>query len=217
MLPGAIAASVNATEAVLDGEIVVFDEGRPSFEALQRHQSQVVFQAFDVLSINGHDVIGLPYTVDVANDPFFGRVGTMMASQQRADTRHVQALLRFGNRAADDGVFDHARGFGHVRALRRSKERRWALALLVAVKRVRPEAPGDRDLRACELARAERDLVVPSRQMLRKRADHHGVGFVTHAEQHALDRSIGGRHDQLPPILCLEVICGRQPPQRATP
>jgi bifunctional non-homologous end joining protein LigD len=58
---GAIAASVNATEAVLDGEIVVFDEGRPSFEALQRHQSQVVFQAFDVLSINGHDVIGLPY------------------------------------------------------------------------------------------------------------------------------------------------------------
>jgi seryl-tRNA synthetase len=32
------------------------------------------------------DDIGLPYTVDVANDPFFGRVGTLMATQQRQDT-----------------------------------------------------------------------------------------------------------------------------------
>ena len=31
------------------------------------------------------DVIGLSYTVDVANDPFFGRVGAMMANQQRED------------------------------------------------------------------------------------------------------------------------------------
>src|SRR5687767_14606990 len=52
---------VNAASVVLDGEIVVFEDGRPSFEALQRHSAQVVFHAFDVLSIDGHDVIGLPY------------------------------------------------------------------------------------------------------------------------------------------------------------
>jgi bifunctional non-homologous end joining protein LigD len=52
----------NATKLILDGEIVVFDEtGRPSFEGVQRHTTQVVFQAFDVLSVDGHDVIGIPY------------------------------------------------------------------------------------------------------------------------------------------------------------
>ncbi len=39
------------------------------------------------------DVIGLPYTVDVANDPFFGRVGTMMATQQRADALKFELLV----------------------------------------------------------------------------------------------------------------------------
>jgi len=53
---------LNAATAVLDGEIVVFtDDGRPSFEALQRHETQVVFQAFDVLAIDGNDVTGLAY------------------------------------------------------------------------------------------------------------------------------------------------------------
>lgn len=53
---------VNADRVVLDGEIVVFDtDGRPSFEGLQRHDTQVVFQAFDVLSIDQHDVVTLPY------------------------------------------------------------------------------------------------------------------------------------------------------------
>jgi bifunctional non-homologous end joining protein LigD len=53
---------VNAESVVLDGEIVVFDDtGRPSFEGLQRHDRQVVFQAFDVLAIDGLDVVGLPY------------------------------------------------------------------------------------------------------------------------------------------------------------
>jgi bifunctional non-homologous end joining protein LigD len=59
---GGIWQDVNADTAVLDGEIVVFDaDGRPSFEALQRHQTQVVFHAFDVLSVDGHDVIAFPY------------------------------------------------------------------------------------------------------------------------------------------------------------
>ena len=57
--------SVNASGAVLDGELVVLDdEGRPSFELMQRHQvgdREVAFFAFDVLRIGEHDTIGLPY------------------------------------------------------------------------------------------------------------------------------------------------------------
>jgi bifunctional non-homologous end joining protein LigD len=57
-LPGA----VDASTAILDGELVVFDaDGRPTFELMQRHETAVVFQAFDVLSIDGHDVIAEPY------------------------------------------------------------------------------------------------------------------------------------------------------------
>jgi bifunctional non-homologous end joining protein LigD len=63
-------------DAVLDGELVVFDEnGRPSFELLQQriHQTAesvvrrrmqthpVVFMVFDLLYFNGYDFTGLPY------------------------------------------------------------------------------------------------------------------------------------------------------------
>src|SRR6478735_9415632 len=59
---GALPGSVNAARAVLDGEIVCFDDtGRPSFEALQRHETQAVYHVFDVLSIDGNDTIALPY------------------------------------------------------------------------------------------------------------------------------------------------------------
>lgn len=55
-------ADIHAQRVVLDGEIVVFGpDGLPSFEGLQRHDTQVVFQAFDVLSVDGHDVVGRPY------------------------------------------------------------------------------------------------------------------------------------------------------------
>ena len=39
------------------------------------------------------DVIGLSYSVDVANDPFFGRVGAMMANQQREDALKFELLV----------------------------------------------------------------------------------------------------------------------------
>lgn len=56
------AGSVNAPAAIIDGELVVLDaEGRPSFELMQQHATQVAFYAFDVLSIDGHDTIALPY------------------------------------------------------------------------------------------------------------------------------------------------------------
>ena len=55
-------AAVNATSAVLDGELVVLDlNGRPTFEGLQRHETQAAMYVFDVLAINGADTIALPY------------------------------------------------------------------------------------------------------------------------------------------------------------
>ena len=39
------------------------------------------------------DAIGLTYKVDVANDPFFGRVGTFMATQQRQDALKFELLV----------------------------------------------------------------------------------------------------------------------------
>jgi bifunctional non-homologous end joining protein LigD len=57
-----LADAVNAGSAILDGELVVLDPtGRPSFELMQRHETQVAFYAFDVLQIDGTDTVALPY------------------------------------------------------------------------------------------------------------------------------------------------------------
>lgn len=57
-----LASGVHATTAVLDGELVVLDdEGRPRFELIQRHPRPAVLNVFDVLRIDEHDTIGLPY------------------------------------------------------------------------------------------------------------------------------------------------------------
>ncbi|MEP7112354.1 MAG: non-homologous end-joining DNA ligase [Ilumatobacteraceae bacterium] len=59
---GNFAGSVNARSAIVDGELVVLDgEGRPSFELMQQHATQVAFYVFDVLSVDGHDTIALSY------------------------------------------------------------------------------------------------------------------------------------------------------------
>ncbi|MEY2402276.1 MAG: bifunctional non-ous end joining protein LigD [Ilumatobacteraceae bacterium] len=56
------AGSVNASSAIVDGELVVLDaEGRPSFELMQQHATQVAFYVFDVLSVDGNDTISLAY------------------------------------------------------------------------------------------------------------------------------------------------------------
>ncbi len=58
----AIAEGVNATGAVLDGEVVCFDEnGASRFEWLQQGKKPVTFVIFDVLNIDGHDITGLPF------------------------------------------------------------------------------------------------------------------------------------------------------------
>ena len=53
--------------AVIDGEIVVFDdEGNPSFQLLQHYESNpdkvIQYYVFDLLSLNGKDVCNLPLT-----------------------------------------------------------------------------------------------------------------------------------------------------------
>ncbi|MGI9053548.1 MAG: non-homologous end-joining DNA ligase [Ilumatobacteraceae bacterium] len=57
-----LASGVAAGRAVLDGELVVVDDqGHPRFELIQRHERQAALFVFDVLSIDDHDVVALPY------------------------------------------------------------------------------------------------------------------------------------------------------------
>lgn len=61
-----LAASINASSAILDGELVVLDdEGRPNFGHLQQSgdgsQYETALHLFDVLRIGDTDTIGLPY------------------------------------------------------------------------------------------------------------------------------------------------------------
>ncbi len=57
-LPG----GVHAASAILDAELVVLDaEGRPRFDLVQRHTQPAALFLFDVLQVDGHDTIGLPY------------------------------------------------------------------------------------------------------------------------------------------------------------
>ncbi len=61
-----LAASVNASTAILDAELVVFDDdGRPNFGLVQQSgigtDREAVLHVFDVLSVDGTDTIGLPY------------------------------------------------------------------------------------------------------------------------------------------------------------
>jgi bifunctional non-homologous end joining protein LigD len=61
-----LAASVNAQTAILDAELVVFDDdGHPSFELVQRSGvgsgREAVLHFFDALSVDGADTIGLSY------------------------------------------------------------------------------------------------------------------------------------------------------------
>jgi bifunctional non-homologous end joining protein LigD len=73
----ALAAELGSTDAVLDGEVVTFDDaGRPSFELLQSRMNvasesavrrlmgsrPVTYMVFDVLYLDGRTLIDLPYT-----------------------------------------------------------------------------------------------------------------------------------------------------------
>jgi bifunctional non-homologous end joining protein LigD len=73
----AVAAALGGKSAVLDGEVVAFDElGRPSFERLQRRMhltgearigarsrtTPIAYVIFDLLYLDGHNLMRLPYT-----------------------------------------------------------------------------------------------------------------------------------------------------------
>ncbi|HEX3825445.1 MAG TPA: non-homologous end-joining DNA ligase [Mycobacteriales bacterium] len=73
---GALAAALGAHRAVVDGELVAFDDaGRPSFGRLQRRlnltsaaavgrraeEVEATYLAFDLLHLDGHSLLDLPY------------------------------------------------------------------------------------------------------------------------------------------------------------
>lgn len=59
---GSLHEGVHAGVAVLDAEFVVLgDDGRPRFELVQRHERPGALYVFDVLRVDDHDTIGLPY------------------------------------------------------------------------------------------------------------------------------------------------------------
>jgi bifunctional non-homologous end joining protein LigD len=58
----AMRAALAPHDALLDGEIVAFDDqGRPSFQHLQRGQGHIAYVAFDILWLDGGERMGLPY------------------------------------------------------------------------------------------------------------------------------------------------------------
>jgi bifunctional non-homologous end joining protein LigD len=53
---------VHADVAILDAELVVLGEdGKPRFALVQQHTRQAALMLFDVLRVDDHDTIGLPY------------------------------------------------------------------------------------------------------------------------------------------------------------
>lgn len=48
--------------ALVDGEVVAFVDGQPSFNALQLHSTPVTFVPFDLLHLEGRSLLDLPYT-----------------------------------------------------------------------------------------------------------------------------------------------------------
>jgi len=57
----AIATTIRAGRAILDGELVCLDDdGRPQFKELLFRRAEPVLYAFDLLALDGRDVRGLP-------------------------------------------------------------------------------------------------------------------------------------------------------------
>lgn len=106
MYPGIAAAGLhlNAEQAVVDGEIVALaEDGRPSFQALQHRGSHprhlIVFYAFDLLHLNGRDLMQEPLRARRAQLPeLIGNSATLRVSRdlpgRAADV--VQALRAAG-------------------------------------------------------------------------------------------------------------------------
>jgi seryl-tRNA synthetase len=65
--------------------------------------------------------LGLPYTLDVANDPFFGRVGQVMAVSQRQQALKFELLIPYYPKASPTACMSfnyHREHFGNVWGIR---------------------------------------------------------------------------------------------------
>jgi bifunctional non-homologous end joining protein LigD len=57
-----LADALPVDDVILDGELVVLDdEGRPSFNEIQKHEHAATIMLFDVLRLDGRDVTSLPW------------------------------------------------------------------------------------------------------------------------------------------------------------
>ena len=94
---------LRADSAVVDGEIVAVDaNGRPSFQALQHRGSHpghaIVFYAFDLLHLDGHDLTGLPLEERRALLPKVLKDSGVLLSQELPGTsaQVTEAVRRLG-------------------------------------------------------------------------------------------------------------------------
>jgi len=57
-----LAALVDAPTAVLDGELVAFDDGQPNFSLLRQEEQpeDIRYVVFDILALNGHSLLDAP-------------------------------------------------------------------------------------------------------------------------------------------------------------
>ena len=110
MYPAVAVAGVRlkADQAVIDGEIVALSEdGRPSFQALQHRGShpkhRIVFYAFDVLHLDGRDVMSEPLVKRQARLPkLLGEDATIRLSRNLPGT--VADIVRALQAAGIEGI-----------------------------------------------------------------------------------------------------------------
>lgn len=112
--PGVAAAvsRVGAAAAVLDGEIVALDEqGRPSFQALHHWDTaglSIVYYAFDLLHLNGRDLLRLPLDERrAALRAIVGDSGILLSDPLPGTPAQIEAAVR---RLQLEGVVAKRRG-----------------------------------------------------------------------------------------------------------
>lgn len=76
-------------QMIIDGEIVSFVEGKPSFSALTQGQGQIVYLAFDLLWLEGKELLGQPLW---RRQELLGREGGELAKSLPLDTDGLSAL-----------------------------------------------------------------------------------------------------------------------------
>jgi bifunctional non-homologous end joining protein LigD len=106
-LANAIARELGASDAILDGEIVVMSEGRPDFYALMMNRKPASYIAFDVLWWNGRDLRGLPLRRRKRELEKLARTGQVQIVETTNDPRLIDAVVNMNlegivaKRAAD--------------------------------------------------------------------------------------------------------------------